>query len=175
MPKNVQKAKDLKGLFIFHDEHHGVVYYDVFSRNGYILTNQDVKWYTISIAFLPLAVILLYGLVQLKFDMLLAICVAVIFYILTQILFRVLFLYKLPCVENYSIQKRKHIIDNLSDTYSKPRLIALIILLLALAILMSIYVYTSEFTGVTLVALWIIVLITCIFTIMVAIALKRKK
>lgn len=175
MPKRVQKAKDLKGLFIFHDENHGVVYYDFFSRNGYILTNQDVKWYTISIAFLPLAVILLYGLVQLQFDMLVAICIAATFYIVAQILFRVLFLYKLPCVENYSIKKKKRVVDNLADTYSKPRLIALVVLLLALAVLMSIYVYTSEFTGVTLIALWIIVLITYVFTIMVAIALKRKK
>ena len=60
MPKKLQRTKDLKGLFIYHDEHHGTVYYDIISRNGYILTNQDLKYYTLSIAFLPLAVILFY-------------------------------------------------------------------------------------------------------------------
>ena len=175
MPKKVQKAKDLKGLFIFHDENHGVVYYDLLTRNGYILTNDDVRWYTFSISFLPLSVILLYGLVQFNFNMLQAICLAVCFYILAQILFRVLFLYKLPCVEKYSIKKKKRIVDNLADTYSKPRLIALVVLLLALDVLMSIYVYTSEFTGITLYALWAIILVTYIFTITIAIALKRKK
>ena len=121
------------------------------------------------------SVILLYGLVQFNFNMLQAICLAVCFYILAQILFRVLFLYKLPCVEKYSIKKKKGIIDNLADTYSKPRLIALVVLLLALVVLMSIYVYTSTFTGITLYALWAIVLITFIFTIIILVALRRIK
>ena len=175
MPKKVQKARDLKGLFIYQDEHYGTVFFDIFTRNGYILTSKDTKWYTLSITFLPVAIIIFYFSVYFKFSYLIAGIAAIVFYTGASFLYRFLFLYKLPCVENYSISKRKSLVENLTKTYSKQRLIVVAIFLVALVGTMSAYILTSDFTGIIFYALWVIVGFITAFLIIVIIALSRKK
>lgn len=174
MPKKIQKARDLKGLFIYQDERHGTVYFDIFTRNGYILTSKDTRWYTLSITFLPIAVIVFYFSLQLKSGYPIAFASAIGFYAICSIAYRFAFLYKLPCVENYNINKRKSLIDNLTKTYSKQRLIVLVVFLVALVGTMSAYILTSDFTGILFYALWVIVGFVVVFLIMVIIALTRK-
>lgn len=174
MPKKLQRTKDLKGLFIYHDEHHGTVYYDIISRNGYILTNQDLKYYTLSIAFLPLAVILFYLLLQIKLSTVTSLLISLAFYVLAHIIYRIAFLYRLPCVKNYSAKKPGGIIDNLTNTYSKPRLAVLAIFATALVILTAAYALTSDFTGLALYALWALVGATFIFLLVILIAYIKK-
>ena len=68
MPNRIKKAKELNGLFIYQDKYHGTVYYDIFTRNGYILSNDDIRYYTLSVAFIPLTVALFYFATQFKID-----------------------------------------------------------------------------------------------------------
>lgn len=175
MPRKVQKAKDLKGLFIYQDEHHGTVYFDIFSRNGYVLTSKDVRWYTLSIMFLPVAIILFYFALQFTSNFAMALVIAIGFYIACLIIYRFAFLYKLPCVENYNITKRKGIVENLSKNYSKQRLIVLIVMLVALFGLTIAYALTSGYEGLILYGLWGLVAVTFIFLIIVILALIKKE
>lgn len=174
MPKNIKKAKNLKGLSIYQDKYHGTVYYDFFTKNGYVIEDDDVKTYTLSIAFLPLAIVLFYFLFQFKINVLVALAIAIGFYVVAQIIYRFAFLYKLECIENYKSEKSGNAIDNLTSNYSKPRLIVLVIFLIALVVVTAAYILTSDFEGATLTALWILVAATFIFLLIVIYALIRK-
>lgn len=175
MPKNIKKSKELKGLFIHQDKYHGTVYYDIFTKNGYILSDEDVKLYTWSIAFLPLTVILFYFLLQFGIETYTSLAISIGFYIIAQIIYRFMFLYKLPCVEKYNKEKNGNIIDSLTSQYSKPRLIVLLVFLIALIGVTIAYILTSEFTGIIRIALWVLVGLTFIFFIIILIALTKKK
>lgn len=175
MPRNIQKASELKGLFIYHDKHHGTVFYDILTRNGYILTSKDIKTYNLSIAFLPIAVIIFYFALQLKLNTTISLLIALGIYVVAELIYRFAFLYKLPCVEHYKITKENSIINNLTKTYSKQRLIVLAIFLLALVILMALYILTSDFSKIISILLWIVVGFSFVFFILVLIAIKNKK
>lgn len=175
MPKNVRKAKDLKGLNIYQDRHHGTVYYDFVTKNGYILCNEDVRKYILSVAFFPVAIVIFYFSLQLKLSTLTSALIAIGFYIIAQIVYRFAFLYKLPCVENYNKSNNTNFIDNLSEKYSKPRLIVLIVFLIALIATMSLYILTSDFIKNIQIALWMLVALVFVFLIITIIALKNKK
>lgn len=175
MPKNIKKAKNLKGLSIYQDKYHGTVYYDIFTKNGYLITDDDVKTYTFSIAFLPLAIVLFYFMIQFKVNVMLSLVVSLGFYVIAQLIYRFAFLYKLECIENYKSEKNGNAIDNLTSNYSKPRLIVLTVFLVALVGVTIAYILTSNFEGATLTALWILVAATVIFLLIVIYALIRKK
>ena len=175
MPRNIQKASELKGLFIYHDKHHGTVFYDILTRNGYILTSKDIKTYNLSIAFLPIAVIIFYFALQLKLNTTISLLIALGIYVVAELIYRFTFLYKLPCVEHYKITKENSIINNLTKTYSKQRLIVLAIFLLALVILMALYILTSDFSKIISILLWIVVGFSFVFFILVLIAIRNKK
>lgn len=175
MPRNIQKASELKGLFIYHDKHHGTVFYDILTRNGYILTSKDVKTYNLSIAFLPIAVIIFYFAIQFKLSTVVSVLIALGAYIIAELVYRFAFLYKLPCVEHYQVTKDNSILNNLTKTYSKQRLIVLAIFLLALVILMALYILTSGFSKIINILLWIVVAFCFIFLILVLIAIKNKR
>lgn len=174
MPKKIQKATDLKGLFIYHDEHHGTVYYDLITRNGYILTSRDVKGYTLSVSFIPLTAVVFYFCLHFKLNTIISVLIALGFYILLQAIYRITFLYKLPCVENYNIKKRKSLSENLMKNYSKQRLIVLVIFLVLLVGTMVAYILTSGFTGILVYALWAVTCATFIFLLIVISALIKK-
>lgn len=175
MARNEQKAKDIKGLFIYQDKFHRTVYYDIFTKKGFILSNDDVKNYTWSVTFLPLAVVLFYLTTTfLKLNTYASLAVSIGFYIVAQILYRVLFLYKLPSIDDYKKEMGVNIIDNFASSYSKQRLIALVIFMVLILGATIAYVLTSGFTGTILVALWILVAITFAFLILVVLALMRK-
>lgn len=174
MPRTVQKVADLKGLFVYHDKNHGTVYYDIFSKNGYILSTSDVKNYNLGAVFLPLAVIVFYFLTQFGLTTLISAIIAVVLYIVGQVLYRVLFLYKLPCIENYAKVKKDSIVSNFSKSYSKQRLAAITILLSLLFMLTGIYAKTSGYTGSLLYGIIALVVFTFVLFVISLFALIKK-
>ena len=102
MPKKIRKASDLGGFNIYQDPKKGTVLYDWLTKKGYQLTSSDVGKYSLSQAFLPVAVVLIYILVVfVKMKWTPAIIIAVIAYIAMRIIYRIRFLNKLPFIENY--------------------------------------------------------------------------
>lgn len=133
MPKRQQtKASELKGMNIYQDPKHGTVLYDRFTKKGYQLTTSDVKWYGLSQAFLPVAIVLGYVLfAMVKLDIVPSIVISLIAYIVMRFIYRVKFLNTLPFVENYK-PNDTNIFANAAKNYSKPRLLLLTILAVAL-------------------------------------------
>ena len=104
------RANDLSGLFIYQDPKRGTVFYDYLTRKGYILTSSDVGMYTLYQMMLPLCLLAALGVVSfIGVSYPTALIVFLVLFILSEILFRIFFFYKLAARGGKvaSLQKRK--------------------------------------------------------------------
>lgn len=171
-----QRARELSGLTIYQDPKRGTIFYDIFTRKGYILTTSDVKKYTIYSSMLPICVILAVGAMSL-FSLRLsdAAIIFAITYLIVMIAFRFSFFYKLPVAENWKPFKRDSIIVSMAKNYSSSRLTTLLILLVLLTILMPMYTKTINADQLNTYASYVSSVITGIFSIITLIAIIQKK
>ncbi len=169
------KAKDLSGLSIYQDPKRGTIFYDIFTKKGYILTSSDVKTYTIYTAMLPLCFIVAFAAMSLfKLDYIVALIIFLVLFIAVMILFRVKFFYTLPEAEGFKPVKRENIFVYIARTFPKNRLIVLIMMLVALTILMPIYANMENVEGVNLYGSYVVSAATLIGAIICTIALVVK-
>ena len=146
--RTAMKASDLSGLFIYQDPKRGTVYYDIFTKRAFVLTSRDVKSYALYQSMIPLCVVLSLGSMRLfSLGWTDALIIFVALMILAQVLFRLLFFYKLPEIKNWKPLKRENIISYMVNNFSTKRLIVLIILLLLLTVLMPLYVAQEKMSG----------------------------
>ena len=104
------KAKDLTGLSIYQDPKRGTIFYDIFTKKGYILTSGDVKTYTIYTSMLPLCFIVAFAAMSLfKLDYIAALVIFLVLYAGVMVLFRIKFFYTLPEAEGFKPIKRENI------------------------------------------------------------------
>ena len=173
--RKIIKASDLSGMYIYQDPKRGTIFYDIITRKGYILTSSDVKTYTIFTAMLPLCLVLALGMLSLFPNnyVIPVICFLVMF-ITYQVLFRILFFYKLPVAENWHTLKRENIFISMARNFSKPRLLLLIGMLTVLSILMPIYTKMQNLSGINLYASYIVEALTVIVDFISIIALSVK-
>ena len=173
--RKIIKASDLSGMYIYQDPNRGTIFYDIITRKGYILTSSDVKTYTIFTAMLPLCLVLALGMLSLFPNnyVIPVICFLVMF-ITYQVLFRVLFFYKLPVAEKWHPLKRENIFISMARNFSKPRLLLLIGMLTVLSILMPIYTKMQNLSGINLYASYIVEALTVIVDFISIIALSVK-
>ena len=162
-------------MYIYQDPKRGTIFYDIITRKGYILTSSDVKTYTIFTAMLPLCLVLALGMLSLFPNnyVIPVICFLVMF-ITYQVLFRVLFFYKLPVAEKWHPLKRENIFISMARNFSKPRLLLLIGMLTVLSILMPIYTKMQNLSGINLYASYIVEALTVIVDFISIIALSVK-
>ena len=97
--RNQRKASELRGLSIYQDPKKGTIYYDWLTRKGYQLTSSDVGTYSLSQSFLPVAIVLAYGLYRFfSMDIKNAIIGGIIGYLVMKLIYRFAFLNKLPFI-----------------------------------------------------------------------------
>lgn len=134
-----QQREELAGLHIYKDEHNRYVYYDVFSKNGYVL--NDVQTYkTYSSRFIAG---LIAGIIGASFEIgiYLSVILAIVVYGIMEFKFRS-FLKKQTMVPNFKRKERPPRLltaasDNTKKIYSK------IGAYLAMSILLVLLVYTE--------------------------------
>lgn len=173
--RKILKARDLTGLSIYQDPKRGTIFYDIFTKKGYILTSSDVKTYTIYTSMLPLCFIVSFAATS--FFSLSYTAGAIIFLVLfiaVLVLFRVKFFYTLPEATDWKPVKRENIFVWMAMNFSKNRLIILIFLLIALTILMPLYSKMENFTGFTLYGGYAVSVVTFIGAIISIISLIVK-
>ena len=169
------KAKDLTGLSIYQDPKRGTIFYDIFTKKGYILTSGDVKTYTIYTSMLPLCFIVAFAAMSLfKLDYIAVLVIFLVLYAGVMVLFRIKFFYTLPEAEGFKPIKRENIFVSIARTFPRNRLIVLIAMLVALTILMPIYANMENVEGVNLYGSYTISAITLIGAIICTIALVLK-
>ena len=128
--RRILKASDLSGIFIFQDAKRGTIFYDIFTRKGYILTSSDVRTYTIYTAMFPLCIVIaLFSVSLFKINYFSAFLIFVALYLLASAYFRFTFFYKLPVAERWKPAKRESIFMYFARGFSKQRLLVLIVLL----------------------------------------------
>ena len=171
----VTKASELSGLFIYQDPKRGTVFYDILTRKGYVLTSSDVKKYVLYSSTFSIAIaiaVLAHTLFHLPISY--AVILFAFIYILSELIFRFTFFYKLPVAENWTPNKKDNLVTSFAKNYSKARLIILIVLLLILTILMPIYAKVSNLDQLSTIGAYIVSAITAIFAIINIIALITK-
>ena len=174
--KKQKKASELKGFNIYQDPKKGTVLYDWLTRKGYQLTTSDVGTYSLSQAFLPVSVVLVYGLYRFfKMDMYKAIIISIIAYIVMRLIYRIKFLNKLPAIENYKRPDDGNIFQNAAKKYSKARLILLIILAVALVGVSIAYLLTSELGNIEKIGMYLLTAAASAMFLFGLIALIIKK
>ena len=148
MANNIPKAKDLSGLSIYQDPKKGTIFYDFFTGRSFLISNSDVKTYMLSTMILPVCVLLTFLIKSfISLNLVKSILLFIVLFVIAEILFRVLFVYKLTEIEDYRPPKKEGIINFMAANYSRTRLIVLLILLLLLTIMMPLYAHVSNFQG----------------------------
>lgn len=173
--RRIIKASDLSGIFIYQDPKRGTIFYDIFSRKGYILTSSDVNTYTVYTAMFPLCVVLALLSIQIFHIGYFAACLVFLaLYILASVYFRATFFYKLPVAKNFKPVKKESVFLYMARGYSRQRLIILSLLLLALTVLMPFYALQEHYEGINLYACYIMALATLVGLIITVVSLIIK-
>lgn len=176
MAKKKRKASELGGFNIYQDPKKGTVLYDWLTKKGYQLTSSDVGKYSLSQAFLPVAVVLIYVLVVFaKMAWTPSIIIAIVAYIAMRIAYRICFLNKLPYIENYKRPDDGNIFINASKKYNKVRLILLIVLALALIGVTVAYLLTTSLNQLEKVGIIALIIAAVAMLIFASVSLSIQK
>lgn len=174
--RNTIKASELNGLSIYHEPKKGTIFYDIFTRRAFILTNGDVQNYFLYSAVLPMSILLSFTAMSLfSLSYVDVIIIFLIAYILGAVLFRIFFFYKLPEIKNWTPPKREGLANYMAKNFSRKRLLVLICLLLALAVLMILYAYQQGYTGLNLYASYLLSAVTSILAGYSILAIFKQK
>ena len=170
------KASELNGLFIYHDQKKGTIFYDIFTKRAFIITSSDVQKYLLYASMFPVCILVSFGLMSiLSLSLADMVILFIALMILTETLFRFFFFYELPEVKNWKPDKNGSIISYLAGNYSFARLLILMILLILLVIFIPLYSYVEKTQGYALYLNYGLAAAAAVFAIIVVIAMIRKK
>ena len=170
------KASELNGLFIYHDQKKGTIFYDIFTKRAFIITSSDVQKYLVYSSMLPVCILVSFGLMSiLSLGLADMVILFIALMILSETIFRFFFFYKLPEVKNWKPDEKGNIISFLENNYSSARLTLLIVLLLALAAVIPLYTYVEGMKGIEFYLNYLIAAAAIVLAVMVIIALVRQK
>ena len=134
---NSEQKKILNGPFIYNEDKDRVIYYDVFTKNAYIIPENESKSYLLYVTsiFVSLFVFVLIGVVfNLKF--IYCFLLEVAFLIMMRLLFKFNFLNRLGIDTRFKPYKKKLIIFSVFQGYNISRLLLMLGLLLLLGVSM---------------------------------------
>lgn len=172
------KKSEPSGLFIYHDPKHGIVFYDIFKRNSYVLTKSDYPSYTKFSLLKIMSLLAIFLLVEfLEMDIWKATIIGLFLFISLEAISRITFIYKLPVIENYKPIKKEKMYESMAKNMSMLRIVVTTFIALATSILIIVYAKTQGFSGMNLYATYILSLIMFILFIygIIAIFVKGKK
>lgn len=120
------KTTDLTGLFLYQEKKR-TVYYDIFTKNGYIINNAEARtymlWSTRYSTLLLIGCLIFYA----TNNLLLSILTPIAGIGIAEFVFRKAFLYKLPEIKNYKRPEKAGYIDETAEKESYFRIILLIL------------------------------------------------
>ena len=151
------KSSDIFGLFIYQEPNR-TVYCDIFSKNGYIINNAEAKTYQTWGFRLPIALVLFILLPEYVFDgnYYLSGAIALAVFVISSIVFRIVYIPKLPAIRNYQKPKRDSIAKKLSDGHRKSSLYLFGISALILGPLAIFNAYHQHYDGLNLFANYLV-------------------
>lgn len=141
-------ARELTGFHIYHlHEKNQTIYYDMFTKTGYIITNANVGTFSSWQLRLPLSIMLGAALVLLKVNPWLSILIGFLSFVISTILFHKLFLINLPINSNFVKPKGQGFFKDIAARYPKRILYMILIMFLAMAVVMIVNQLITKATG----------------------------
>ena len=166
MAVRTQSKKIISGPFIHNDEKLGNVYYDIFTRKGYVILNKDVDTYRKFISIIFIIIVLPFFLVQVfSFSVVKAFAFSLVVFLIVLIIFKTRFIYKLSVIENYVPSKKQRLYITLAEKLTTLRLVLSTIAAFLTSILLAIYTVIEKYEGLNLILLYIVAIVLLILTI----------
>lgn len=169
--------QELNGLFIYHDPSKGCVFYDIFKKNGYVISRSEYQSYSKFSLLKLLSIFSIYLFVELlDIDLWLATLIGIGLFIAIEIIFRKTFIYTLPVIEKYKPIKKDRLYEAFAKNMSMIRLIIATVIALITSILVIIYAKTENYGGFNEIITYIIALVMFAMFVngVIAISIKRK-
>lgn len=168
--------RNIYGTFIYHDNNGHAYYYDIFTKKYYSITAKDLQMYLVYSMRFPLAVatafIIYYSL---KVDIKIALILGAIIYLVLFFLFEFNFLKKLNPARNIQSLKKDSYIERTARGLEQWRILVLMGIALLIIGLSFIYINSGNYSGISIVAFYVIIACAVVYIIMNAIALIKKK
>jgi len=174
--KRKVNINEINGLFIYHEKNIGTIWYDIFTKKGYIMVNSDFKQYALYTMVLPAAILIALMLYMIaKVGLVLSIVAFLVISIAGEVYFRFAFFYKLPVAKNWDKPSKQNITTKFAEKYSSSKLTILMILLYAIFILSVGDIFIENVTAPGIYLNIIMGAASLIFAIIVTIARLKQK
>lgn len=170
---NQRRISDINDMFIYQSGKN-YVYCGPFSKKGYIVTNDNARAYTLFASRYILAITVLLFLALTTKNVLLSIGAGILTFVFFEVLFRVKFLANLPVIDNFVKPQRASIVESMAESFSVPRIIALICFGVGLVVLVPINAKLQNYEGMLLYVNYAVAIGVGIYTLMGITALIKK-
>lgn len=162
----------ISGLHIYKDERNRPVYYDVFSKTGYILSNNEARYKQYSMRFM-MGIIGFILMMLFNMPILVDFAVGIAVYIFMEVKFRK-FLKTLVRIENFKCDEKMKSQQSIK-TLDTNKVVIKMILLIALSVLIIINAQNEGYTGWLLYLNYVISILSFIFALYHAKELISRK
>lgn len=171
-------ATDVKrpsGIHIYLDEKGRDVYYDIFTKNGYVIQEKNRASYAKFENRYLLCIILTILLCGITNKYLLSIIIGLAVAIVYEIAFRASFLPTLVMLRNFVPKEKYSIVDQIAKSNQKQKTIIKVILYIALAILIVINAYRQQLSMPLMILSYLVSIFGIASAIINIIALSKMK
>ena len=142
MPRNVRSSNvssnQLNGMMLYHEPKR-TVYYDIFSKKGYIINNAEAREYLLYSTRYSGMGLLGFFIFYATNNLVVSLVCAVVGLVLLEVLFRFKFLYKLPSINNYKRPKKAGYVAETAERDSYFKIILLIVCGILFALMIGSY------------------------------------
>ena len=168
-------SKNIVGPFIYKDNKNGIIYYDIFSKKGYIINNKNVDKYqtyftSIIIFVLMVFFVMVYGIVNFMFGIGLILAGLLV----AHIALRHSYLSKLSFIENYTPINKNNIFTYISNNFSIKKILLMIFISSILAILIYFCAIRYEYLSNQYLSNMLIFIICILFILLLIVGLIIK-
>lgn len=173
--KTVNNVKRPSGINIYVDEKGRDVYYDVFTKRGYVIQEKNRATYSKFENRYLLCLILIILLCSITNNYVLSIIIGVVVAIIYEVAFRFKFLETLVAINNFKPKEKYSIIDQIANSNQKQKTIIKAILYVALAVLIIINAYRQHLSTPLMILSYLVSVFGVASAVINTIALTKMK
>ena len=160
MAKQNENSTPLSGFFIYRNKYNQNVYYDIFTKNAYIISKDDEKQYNLYSSRLPMSIVLsVFLILVFNISPYIGIAAGAVAYVFFTNMFHKNFLGKLPIDSKFVRYKRENPFVTIAKETSLGKMIILIIVPVIIIVLTIINIKTAEMGSQQLLGQFILILL----------------
>ncbi len=172
--RNTMRASDLRGVSIYQEKKR-TVYYDMFTKSGYVINNAEVRNYMLFSnrhTAIALGAVVIYYLTN---NVVLSVVAGIAALVIMELVFRKTFLQKLPEIKNYQRPHKQSYVDSIATDETVTRILLLILIGVLLAFMLIYNIATGIYKDqLSVIMSYMVVVGAVILTVLHTIALIKK-